>query len=152
MVLILNDPRVIEYNARQNYLAGDSRALINLLESDEPLSAELRTFVAGILEGKIKKKLGVKPRRGTLAEAAKAWLLKMEVEEAATFMLMKQIADAWDGRPPGSQGARRRTRPRVKKTDAWDEALHKVADRHGMTPARLDKLIYPRKPKKPKTK
>ena len=134
MVLILNDPRVIEHNARQDYLAGDILALVDLLKSDKPLSTELRAFVAGILEGKIKKKRGVKKVRAeTFGEIVGPIMLLHEVEELAALLKLKNSVNPLYG------------------FDAKSESLEIVANRHNLTSERLDKIIYPRNQKKPKT-
>ena len=125
MVFVLSQG-VIENSAKARYLAGDSQALVDLLKSGEPLSEEFRNFVAEIIEGKIKKKRGAKPADFSLRCLHPLYLQEVEFIES----LLKATGSL----------------------DPRGEALESVAKQHDLTPERLDKIIYPRKPKKTKHK
>jgi hypothetical protein len=124
MLFILSQS-VIENSAREKYLAGDSLALITLLRSGSPLSAEFCNFVAEIIEGKIKKKRGVKAHRSIGYSLSLLHAVKEKESQLKALGLL----------------------------DPKGEALDFVVKKYNLPSVeRLDKIIYPRKPKNPKNK
>jgi hypothetical protein len=125
----LNFDELIRNSAMSRYRDGNAEPLINLLRSDRKLTPELRSFVADILEGKIKKRRG--RRRGLGFEKAGVRVLyKMELE--ITMLMLKAI----NSHEP------------KRGFDAYREALEIVAERYKMTADQLDKIIYLRKRKR----
>lgn len=125
----LNFDELIRNSAVTNYLSeGNAEPLIRLLRSETKLTPELRNFIADILEGKIKKRAGRK--KGSGEKAYLRSIYKLELDQ--TMMVLRAV---------NSQKPQH-------GFDAYREALDILAERYGMTPDQLDKIIYPRKRKK----
>lgn len=113
--------------AVEQYRAGNTDYLIRYLRSGEPLTAEIRDFLAQILEGGIKKKRGPKnqPRPGnTIADVAPQILLEFKIKERYAFQ--KLVADI------------------LEPSDAHLAAVAAVAKELDVTESAVDKTIYPR--------
>lgn len=72
MLSLTPDPAAKTHAAKSRFLAGDPAYLARYLRSGDDLTPEIREFIAGILEGTIKKKRG--PKSPSVAELGKrAW-------------------------------------------------------------------------------